>query len=66
MIEGSALMHQALAKDPNLGQAYAYLAFVNYYDVILSRTDDREAALSAGLANAKKAIAIDQRDYAAH
>ncbi len=23
MIEGSALMHQALAKDPNLGQAYA-------------------------------------------
>lgn len=39
---------------------------MNYYDAILSRTDDREAALSAGLANAKKAIAIDQRDYAVH
>jgi len=66
MTEGAALMRQALAMDPNLGQAYAYLAFVNFYEIILSRTDDRDGTLQQGIANARRAIAIDRRDYTAH
>ena len=31
-----------------------------------SRTEDRERTLQQGMAHARKAIAIDQRDYAAH
>ena len=59
-------MRQAVTLDPNLGQAYAYLAFVDFFDVILSRTDDRQETLQQGMANARKAITIDQRDYIAH
>ena len=66
MTEGAELMRQALAMDPNLGQAYAYLAFVNFYEIILSRTDDRDGTLQQGIANARRAIAIDRRDYTAH
>lgn len=66
MADGAAFMHQALALDPDFGLAYAYLAYVDFFDVILSRTDDRTATLRQGLANARKALSIDQRDYIAH
>ncbi len=59
-------MQQALAMDPNLGQAHAYLAFLNFYEIIWSLTDNREKTLQEGMSRAKKAIAIDQRDYIAH
>ncbi|NQV85470.1 MAG: tetratricopeptide repeat protein, partial [Woeseiaceae bacterium] len=52
--------------DSNLSQAYAYLAFINYNQIIWSLTDNREQTLQEGIANAKTAIAIDSRDYAAH
>ena len=64
--EGAALIRQALSRDAGLGQAYAYLAFVGYYQIIWSMTDDREQTLQEGLTNANRAIEIDSRDYVAH
>ncbi len=64
--EGAGFMREAVSMDPRFGQAYAYLAFVDFWDVVLGWTEDRERTLRQGIANAQKAISIDQRDYIAH
>jgi TolB-like protein/class 3 adenylate cyclase len=66
MADGADFMRQSISRDPNFGPAYAYLAFVDYWDVTLSRRGEREETLQRGLAHARQALLIDQRDYVAH
>ena len=63
---GNELMRQAVEMDPNFGQADGYLAYGSYMVLIYGWTDDREETWQQGLADAKRAIVIDQRDYFAH
>ncbi len=63
---GIKLMHQAVEMDPNFGQAYGHLAFGSHLVLIFGWADNREETLRQGMADANRAIAIDQRDYFAH
>ncbi|MFP6742762.1 MAG: tetratricopeptide repeat protein [Alphaproteobacteria bacterium] len=63
---GCTLMRQAVGIDPGFGQAYGYLAFGAFHFLVYEWANDRDEALQQGVADAGKAIAIDQRDYFAH
>lgn len=66
MTVGAQMMREAIAVDPQFGQAYAYLAFVDFWSVIQSRTSDIDASRAQAFAHAQKALSIDPRDYFAH
>ena len=66
LTKGAETMRRALTLDPQFGHAYSFLAFVDFWNVIMSRTPDREQTLQQGMAHARKALSIDPRDYFAH
>ncbi len=59
-------MRLAVAADPNFDTAHAWLAWAAYVQLAFHWTDDIEQTLEQALADAKKAIAINQRSYFAH
>jgi adenylate cyclase len=60
------LFRQARDLDPNFAASYAYEAYTHYTRVIMGWTEDREGSLSAGMAAAKAALALDDRDPTAY
>jgi adenylate cyclase len=64
--EAKRLFHKSLDLDPELGAAYAGLAEAGYFRLVYGHSDspdrDREEALEA----ARKAVALDYEDAAAH
>jgi adenylate cyclase len=64
--ESRQLMAQAIAIDPEFGRAHSYRALDNYFLIMFGSGDDRDKLLDDGIADAKKAIAIDSRDYFGH
>ncbi len=63
---GMQLARQAIELDPGFGQAYGHLAFGAFLLLVYEWADDRDEVLRQGIADAGKALAIDQRDYFAH
>ena len=63
---GMALIRQAVDLDPSFGQAHGHLAFGAFFLLVYEWADDRDDVLRQGIADAGKAIAIDQRDYFAY
>jgi len=64
--EGEAYLRQALKADPDFGRPHGYLAYCHRVDVLCGWSKDEQAVLRRGIAEAKAALAVDQRDYFAH
>ena len=61
--KGMRLFRQAIELDPSFGRAHGHMAFGAVLLLVLEWADDRNEVLKKGLADASKAIGIDQRDY---
>ncbi len=66
LIKGLNTIRQAVALDPSFGEAYGYLAYGAFLMLVYEWTDEPEAILQQGLADAGRAISIEHRDYFAH
>lgn len=64
--EADRLLHAALEADATFAQAHAALAYLRMTDVMHMRTESRDATLAEGLAAARKAIALDDREPLGH
>jgi len=64
--EGEAYLRQALKADPDFGRPHGYLAYCHSVDVLCGWSKDEQAVLRRGIAEAKAALAVDQRDSFAH
>ena len=64
--EGEAYLRQALKADPDFGRPHGYLAYCHRVDVLCGWSKDEQAVLRRGIAEAKAALAVDQRDAFAH
>ncbi len=64
--EGEAYLRQALKADPDFGRPHGYLAYCHSVDVLCGWSKDEQAVLRRGIAEAKAALAVDQRDAFAH
>ena len=64
--EGEAYLRQALEADPDFGRPHGYLAYCHSVDVLCGWSKDEQAVLRRGIAEAKAALAVDQRDAFAH
>jgi len=64
--EAIALAQQAIAIDPACGSALRTIAFVHWQQAWAGTAADPAANLAAGLAAARRAIAIDGGDHLAH
>ncbi|NCF83438.1 MAG: tetratricopeptide repeat protein [Proteobacteria bacterium] len=64
--ESEAYLRQALKADPNFGRPHGYLAYCQLVDVLCGWREDEQAVLRRGIAEAKAALAVDQRDSFAH
>jgi adenylate cyclase len=64
--EGEAYLRQALKVDPDFGRPHGYLAYCHLVDVLCGWSKDEQALLRRGIAEAKAALAVDQRDSFAH
>ncbi len=53
---------QALAIDPGFAAAYAHRAWLFYVEILTNVAPDRAAAVAAGVADARRAIELDDRD----
>src|SRR5262245_14647 len=58
--------HVAIASDPDFAQPHAALAYACHLTLIFDYTRDRARTLDEGLAAAKRAIELDERDSFAH
>ena len=59
-------LERAIAIDPDFGPSHAALAYNHFCDVIYGYSADRKVSIAAGLATAKTAVALDERDPFAH
>ncbi len=66
LLEGLETIRQAVTLDPSFGEAYGYLAFGAFLMLVYEWTDEPDAILQQGLADAGRAISIEHRDYFAH
>ena len=66
LLDGLETIRQAVALDPSFGEAYGYLAFGSYLLLVYEWTDEPDATLQQGIADAGRAISIEHRDYFAH
>ena len=64
--ESEAYLRQALKVDPDFGRPHGYLAYCHVVDITCGWSKDEQAVLRRGIAEAKAALAIDQRDAFAH
>lgn len=64
--EGEAYLRQALEVDPNFGRPHGYLAYCYFVDALLGWSENEQEILRQGIAEAKAALAVDQRDSFAH
>ena len=60
------LFQQAIDLDPSFATAYAYQAYCNFLQVVMSLSEDRDRLLEEGKLLAKKAMEIDPRDPVAY
>jgi len=60
---GIKLIRKATALDPNFGQAYGYLAFGAFLNLVYEWAESADDVLRQGLEDATKAVALDHRDY---
>ena len=66
LLDGLEVIRQAVALDPSFGEAYGYLAFGAFCLLMYEWTDEPDATLQQGIADAGRAISIEHRDYFAH
>ena len=66
LLDGLEIIRQAVALDPSFGEAYGYLAFGAVCLLMYEWTDEPDAILQQGIADAGRAISIEHRDYFAH
>ena len=66
VLEAEVLLKRATDLDPNFASAYAYGSYVQYQQVIMGWSDDPERNLDAGLALARKALSLDDKDPIAY
>ena len=59
-------LERATELDPGFAPAYAYASYVHYQNVIMGWTDDVQRSLAEGMAAAKKALALDDKDPVAY
>ena len=64
--EALRLLHRARELDPTFAAAYAHEAYTHYVDVIMGYAESPEESLAAGLAAARKAVALDDKDPVAY
>ena len=60
------LFEQAIALDSGFGPAHAGLAYTHYSDGVFGYTDNLESSHTKGMAAAREAVALDQKDPVAH
>ena len=65
-LEAEVLLRQATKLDPRFAPAYAYGTYVQYQRVIMGRSEDPQKNLTAGMALAEKALALDDKDPIAY
>jgi len=63
LVAGIQLIRKATTLDPGFGQAYGYLAFAGFSQLMYEWAEPAADVLRQGLEDAAKAVAIDQRDY---
>jgi adenylate cyclase len=63
---GEGYLRQALKADPDFGRPHGYIAYCCLIDILCGWSKDEQAVLRRGIAEAKAALAIDQRDSFAH
>lgn len=56
------LFDEAIALDPDFAAAYAHRAWTIYVEIMINLAKDRAAALAAGIADARQAVELDDRD----
>jgi adenylate cyclase len=61
-LEAARLLERATDLDPGFAPAYAYGSYVHYSRVIMGWSDDTEQSLETGMALAKTALALDDKD----
>jgi adenylate cyclase len=64
--EGEVYLRRALKADPDFGRPHGYLAYCHFVDILCGWSKDEQAVLRRGIAEAKAALAVDQRDAFAH
>ena len=60
------LLRRAHELDPGFAAAYAHEAYSHYINVIMGWAEDPDQTLAVGMAAAKKALALDDRDAVAY
>jgi len=60
------LLEQAVSRDPHFATAHATLALAGVAELMLGGVDSRDQMVSAALASARRAVALDLRDPTAH
>jgi len=60
------LLQRATDLDPSFAPAHAYGSYVHYQNVIMGWTDDVQHSLDEGMAAAKKALTLDDKDPVAY
>lgn len=64
--EARRLFHKSLELDPGLGASYAGLAEAGYFRLVYGHSDSPDRDREEALAAARKAVALDYEDAAAH
>jgi adenylate cyclase len=64
--QAMGFLERATELDPGFAPAYAYASYVHYQNVIMGWTDDVQRSLAEGMAAAKKALALDDKDPVAY
>ena len=64
--EGEVYLRQALEADPSFGRPHGYIAYCYLNYALLGWSKNQEETLLRGIAEARAALAVDQRDYFAH
>jgi adenylate cyclase len=62
LVEAIRLFQRAHELDPTFAAAYAHEAYANYVRVILAYSENPDDSLASGLAAAKKATTLDDKD----
>lgn len=65
-LEAEVLLRRATELDPRFAPAYAYGTYVQYQRVIMGWSEDPQKNLTAGMALAEKALALDDKDPIAY
>jgi adenylate cyclase len=60
--EAQSLLRRARELDPGFAAAHAYEGYSHYINVIVGFSESQDDSVAAGLAAAKKAVALDERD----